>query len=160
MKAPSLQMATSRLSLISISPQHAAMMDRSRRDTSVLSMDDLEAAQALEGLRSGMFYPESQNIALPSCFGITVRRTVLILRRQISDNLLEHRDNPFPSLHRTHHQSHSCLCLHRLTRSSPLPLTAQSRPMPPPNHTHRDLSLARSSSSAILGRPSQTPSAR
>ncbi|CAG8331873.1 unnamed protein product [Penicillium salamii] len=45
-------MANSRLSLISISPQHAAMMDRSRRDTSVLSMDDLEAAQALEGLRS------------------------------------------------------------------------------------------------------------
>lgn len=27
---------------------------RSRRDTSVLSMDDLEAAQALEGLRTGM----------------------------------------------------------------------------------------------------------
>jgi hypothetical protein len=29
--------------------------DRSRRDTSVLSMDDLEAAQALEGLRTGAF---------------------------------------------------------------------------------------------------------
>lgn len=29
--------------------------DRSRRATSVISMDDLEAAQALEGLRSGMF---------------------------------------------------------------------------------------------------------
>jgi hypothetical protein len=28
--------------------------DRSRRATSVISMDDLEAAQALEGLRSGM----------------------------------------------------------------------------------------------------------
>jgi hypothetical protein len=28
--------------------------DRSRRAASVLSMDDLEAAQALEGLRSGM----------------------------------------------------------------------------------------------------------
>ena len=28
--------------------------DRTRRATSVLSMDDLEAAQALEGLRSGM----------------------------------------------------------------------------------------------------------
>ena len=28
--------------------------DRSQRATSVLSMDDLEAAQALEGLRSGM----------------------------------------------------------------------------------------------------------
>ena len=28
--------------------------DRTRRDTSVLSMDDIEAAQALEGLRSGM----------------------------------------------------------------------------------------------------------
>lgn len=27
--------------------------DRTRRDTSVLSMDDIEAAQALEGLRSG-----------------------------------------------------------------------------------------------------------
>jgi hypothetical protein len=27
--------------------------DRSRRATSVLSMDDLEAAQALEGLRTG-----------------------------------------------------------------------------------------------------------
>lgn len=29
--------------------------DRSRRATSVISMDDLEAAQALEGLRSGLF---------------------------------------------------------------------------------------------------------
>lgn len=29
---------------------------RSRRGNSVLSMDDLEAAQALEGLRSGMAY--------------------------------------------------------------------------------------------------------
>lgn len=29
--------------------------DRSRRAASVLSMDDLEAAQALEGLRSGMW---------------------------------------------------------------------------------------------------------
>lgn len=29
--------------------------DRSRRATSVISMDDLEAAQALEGLRSGRF---------------------------------------------------------------------------------------------------------
>ena len=28
--------------------------DRTRRDTSILSMDDIEAAQALEGLRSGM----------------------------------------------------------------------------------------------------------
>jgi hypothetical protein len=28
--------------------------DRSRRAASVLSMDDIEAAQALEGLRSGM----------------------------------------------------------------------------------------------------------
>lgn len=28
--------------------------DRSRRATSVLSMDDIEAAQALEGLRTGM----------------------------------------------------------------------------------------------------------
>ncbi|KAJ5322562.1 hypothetical protein N7452_010851 [Penicillium brevicompactum] len=35
-----------------ISPQNASMMDRSRRAASVLSMDDLEAAQALEGLRS------------------------------------------------------------------------------------------------------------
>jgi hypothetical protein len=34
--------------------------DRSRRATSVISMDDLEAAQALEGLRSGMVtaYPQ------------------------------------------------------------------------------------------------------
>lgn len=29
--------------------------DRARRATSVISMDDLEAAQALEGLRSGMY---------------------------------------------------------------------------------------------------------
>jgi hypothetical protein len=33
--------------------------DRSRRATSVISMDDLEAAQALEGLRSGMSTPFS-----------------------------------------------------------------------------------------------------
>lgn len=32
----------------------SAVEDRSRRATSVLSMDDIEAAQALEGLRSGM----------------------------------------------------------------------------------------------------------
>jgi hypothetical protein len=31
----------------------AVAEDRSRRATSVLSMDDLEAAQALEGLRTG-----------------------------------------------------------------------------------------------------------
>ena len=31
--------------------------DRSRRATSVLSMDDLEAAQALEGLRTGNSFP-------------------------------------------------------------------------------------------------------
>ena len=41
-----------------IHAHHAPMMeydppDRSRRAASVLSMDDLEAAQALEGLRSG-----------------------------------------------------------------------------------------------------------
>jgi len=43
------------------SVQHAPLMDidnspddRSRRATSVLSMDDIEAAQALEGLRSGI----------------------------------------------------------------------------------------------------------
>ena len=30
--------------------------DRSRRATSVLSMDDIEAAQALEGLRTGMSF--------------------------------------------------------------------------------------------------------
>lgn len=41
-----------------IPARHAPMMeydphDRSRRAASVLSMDDLEAAQALEGLRSG-----------------------------------------------------------------------------------------------------------
>jgi hypothetical protein len=30
--------------------------DRARRAASVLSMDDIEAAQALEGLRSGKFY--------------------------------------------------------------------------------------------------------
>jgi hypothetical protein len=36
--------------------------DRSRRATSVISMDDLEAAQALEGLRSGML-----TVYLQSC---------------------------------------------------------------------------------------------
>ncbi|KAJ6107158.1 hypothetical protein N7523_008481 [Penicillium sp. IBT 18751x] len=45
-----------------IHPHHAPIMeydpqDRSRRAASVLSMDDLEAAQALEGLRSGEFVP-------------------------------------------------------------------------------------------------------
>jgi hypothetical protein len=30
--------------------------DRTRRATSVLSMDDIEAAQALEGLRSGIVF--------------------------------------------------------------------------------------------------------
>lgn len=34
--------------------------DRSRRATSVISMDDLEAAQALEGLRSGMLTTHPQ----------------------------------------------------------------------------------------------------
>lgn len=33
---------------------NASVEDRTRRATSVLSMDDIEAAQALEGLRSGM----------------------------------------------------------------------------------------------------------
>lgn len=32
---------------------NASVEDRTRRATSVLSMDDIEAAQALEGLRSG-----------------------------------------------------------------------------------------------------------
>jgi hypothetical protein len=45
-----------------IAPRHAPVMetsqdDRSRRAASVLSMDDLEAAQALEGLRSGKSIP-------------------------------------------------------------------------------------------------------
>lgn len=34
-----------------------AVMDPPPRAASVLSMDDLEAAQALEGLRSGMYLP-------------------------------------------------------------------------------------------------------
>lgn len=38
--------------------------DRSRRATSVISMDDLEAAQALEGLRSGMVTTLSQSLPL------------------------------------------------------------------------------------------------
>lgn len=49
------------------SVQHAPLMevdhspdDRSRRATSVLSMDDIEAAQALEGLRSGIFLSHIQ----------------------------------------------------------------------------------------------------
>lgn len=49
------------------SVQHAPLMevdnspdDRSRRATSVLSMDDIEAAQALEGLRSGIFLTHIQ----------------------------------------------------------------------------------------------------
>lgn len=50
--------ATGPLTSNSLSPFHHAhspMMeeDRSRRAASVLSMDDIEAAQALEGLRSG-----------------------------------------------------------------------------------------------------------
>jgi hypothetical protein len=32
---------------------HSVVDERSRRATSVLSMDDIEAAQALEGLRAG-----------------------------------------------------------------------------------------------------------
>jgi hypothetical protein len=38
--------------------------DRGYRSTSVLSMDDIEAAQALEGLRSGMFTGLSDLLAL------------------------------------------------------------------------------------------------
>lgn len=34
---------------------HPVAEDRNRRATSVLSMDDIEAAQALEGLRAGNF---------------------------------------------------------------------------------------------------------
>jgi hypothetical protein len=58
--------------------------DRSRRAASVLSMDDLEAAQALEGLRSGMCFRVSyaeptQNIAQTcgsSWIWLAVRRTL------------------------------------------------------------------------------------
>lgn len=38
--------------------RNSAADDRSRRATSVLSMDDIEAAQALEGLRSGKDKPD------------------------------------------------------------------------------------------------------
>lgn len=41
--------------------------DRARRATSVLSMDDIEAAQALEGLRSGELCYFHMQIAYPSC---------------------------------------------------------------------------------------------
>lgn len=36
-----------------------AVSGRGSRDTSVLSMDDIEAAQALEGLRTGIVNPSS-----------------------------------------------------------------------------------------------------
>jgi hypothetical protein len=93
--------------------------DRSRRAPSVLSMDDLEAAQALEGLRSGMWFRMSYIPNPPKlspkkalagfgwlCDGLSTDSDL-----QISDNLLEYRDNHFPSLRQTHHhQSHYCLC--------------------------------------------------
>jgi hypothetical protein len=41
--------------------------DRARRATSVLSMDDIEAAQALEGLRSGELCYLHMQIENPSC---------------------------------------------------------------------------------------------
>lgn len=46
------------LTCTTLPPNVHSMMDedRSRRAASVLSMDDLEAAQALEGLRSGMWF--------------------------------------------------------------------------------------------------------
>lgn len=37
--------------------------DRTRRAASVLSMDDLEAAQALEGLRTGTYIAETSHSA-------------------------------------------------------------------------------------------------
>lgn len=46
--------------------------DRSRRAESDLSMDDLEAAQALEGLRSGML-PSQYEARLGSVDGSPVR---------------------------------------------------------------------------------------
>lgn len=41
--------------------------DRAQRATSVLSMDDIEAAQALEGLRSGELCYRHTQIENPSC---------------------------------------------------------------------------------------------
>lgn len=46
--------------------QHAPIMDHPRA-ASVLSMDDLEAAQALEGLRSGMCFHVAARISPKYC---------------------------------------------------------------------------------------------
>jgi hypothetical protein len=101
--------ATGPLTSNSLSPfhhAHSSIMeeDRSRRAASVLSMDDIEAAQALEGLRSGMIC-RAQRVR----GGLRCTTNNSTNDSQTSASLLEHHDNPFPSLHRTHHhQSRYC----------------------------------------------------
>lgn len=83
--------------------------DRSHRAASVLSMDDLEAAQALEGLRSGGYtqafvgnracWRKKKNIWLTE-----------LLVVQISDILLEHHGRLYLHPQILHNQNHYCRC--------------------------------------------------
>ncbi|OKL63768.1 hypothetical protein UA08_00699 [Talaromyces atroroseus] len=70
--APSPHSPPSTANTIPYEPTHATMDvdsnsvdDRARRATSVLSMDDIEAAQALEGLRSDFAYTPPRHTPIP-----------------------------------------------------------------------------------------------
>lgn len=175
------------LQLQALHNAHSAVMDldtttaddRSRRATSVISMDDLEAAQALEGLRSGMSTPVSlrclqlgkktKAVELRYCDRHRYRlqnnlgaRQDLSANRssfQILVNPHEYRDRHCQQPRQTHHnQSRSYLYSRLPTRSSPPPSTAPFPLILPPNHTRRVSSPEPSSSSATLVRQSQTQS--
>jgi hypothetical protein len=109
---------------------------RTKRDTSVLSMDDIEAAQALEGLRSGtayIWYRDDLDVGLIQMFDFKI--IFIPPRLRIALFLLHHRLLSPPSHNSQNHcyrYSHPLIpCCLRLSM-------VQYLHMRPPSRTHRD----------------------